>query len=101
DLILKFQAAVEAVRRDMREVGEKLAAQLRPEEQALFDVYLRMLDDTALSGEVINQIRQGSWAQGALKKVIQEYVRHFELMGDAYLRERGGDQGVWACGGRA
>ncbi len=89
--IQKFQAAVESVRHDMREVAEKLSAHLRPEEQALFDVYLRMLDDTALSGEVINQIKQGSWAQGALKKVIQEYVRHFDLMGDAYLRERAVD----------
>jgi phosphotransferase system, enzyme I, PtsP len=89
--ILRFQGAVDAVRLDMHKVGEKLAAHLRPEERALFDVYLRMLEDSALSGEVISHIRQGSWAQGALKRVIQEYVRHFELMGDAYLRERAVD----------
>lgn len=86
-----FQAAVEAVRQDMREVSERLGSQLRPEELALFEVYIRMLDDNALSGEVANLIRQGSWAQGALKKVVQEYVRHFEQMGDAYLRERAVD----------
>src|SRR5690606_23831660 len=85
--VLRYQAAVEAVRNDMQALGEKLSVQLRPEEQALFDVYIRILDDSALSGEVISHIQKGLWAQSALKRVIQEYVRHFELMGDDYLRE--------------
>ncbi|AZZ94410.1 phosphoenolpyruvate--protein phosphotransferase [Hahella sp. KA22] len=86
-----FDAAVAAVRQDIKEVGERLSTQLRPEEQALFDVYLGMLDDNALSGEVKNFIREGNWAQGSLKVVVQEYVRHFEAINDAYLRERAVD----------
>src|SRR5690554_322148 len=89
--VLRYQAAVEAVRKDMQALGEKLSVQLRPEEQALFDVYIRILDDSTLSGEVISHIQKGLWAQSALKRVIQEYVRHFELMGDDYLRERAVD----------
>lgn len=89
--VLRYQAAVEAVRKDMQALGEKLSVQLRPEEQALFDVYIRILDDSALSGEVISHIQKGLWAQSALKRVIHEYVRHFELMGDDYLRERAVD----------
>ncbi len=86
-----FNTAIAAVRRDIAQVGERLATRLRPEEQALFDVYLRMLDDTALGGEVITRIRQGNWAQGALREVTIEYVRHFEMMGDTYLAERAVD----------
>jgi len=89
--VQRYQAAVEAVRNDMRALGEKLSSQLRPEEQALFDVYIRILDDSALSVEVISHIQKGLWAQSALKRVVQEYVRHFELMGDDYLRERAVD----------
>jgi phosphotransferase system enzyme I (PtsP) len=42
----------------------KLATQLRPEERALFDVYLMMLDDASLGSEV-TVIKTGQWAQGA------------------------------------
>jgi len=50
-----------------------------------------MLDDNALSGDIREKIRQGHWAQGALKMVIVEHVRRFEQLEDAYLRERGAD----------
>ena len=86
-----FRSAVSAVREDIERVANRLASQLRPEEQALFDVYLRMLGDEALPGEVANRIREGVWAQGALKQVVQQYVRHFEMMDDLYLQERAVD----------
>ncbi len=89
--IERFRAAVSAVRDDVEQVGERLAPQLRPEEQALFEVYLRMLHDHALPGEVENRIRDGLWAPGSLKAVVNQYVRHFEMMGDHYLRERAVD----------
>jgi phosphotransferase system enzyme I (PtsP) len=86
-----FSGAVTAVREDIERVAERLASQLRPEEQALFDVYLRMLGDDAMPGEVANRIREGVWAQGALKQVVQQYIRHFEMMDDHYLQERAVD----------
>ncbi|MDX1757546.1 MAG: phosphoenolpyruvate--protein phosphotransferase [Marinobacter sp.] len=86
-----FGGAVTAVREDIERVARRLASQLRPEEQALFEVYLRMLGDNALPGEVVNCIKQGMWAQGALRQVVQQYVRHFEMMDDLYLRERAVD----------
>lgn len=86
--LAKFAAAVDAVRVDIRKVGERLSDQLRPEEQALFDVYLGMLDDNALAGEVVSRIEEGKSAQSALRVVIKEYARHFEMMSDAYLSER-------------
>ena len=36
-------------------------------------------------------IRTGQWAQGALRQVVTEHVRRFEMMDDAYLRERASD----------
>ena len=86
-----FGASVKAVREDIERVAKRLASQLRPEEQALFDVYLRMLGDDAMPGEVSNKIREGIWAQGALKQVVQQYIRHFEMMDDHYLQERAVD----------
>ncbi|WP_110946793.1 phosphoenolpyruvate--protein phosphotransferase [Pseudomonas bohemica] len=86
-----FKNALEGVRSDMRTLSAKLATQLRPEERALFDVYLMMLDDASLGSEVTNVIKTGQWAQGALRSVVNQHVSRFELMDDAYLRERASD----------
>jgi len=89
--IKAFESAIELVRSDIQQVGLRLSEQLRPEEQALFDVYLAMLDDNALAGEVIAQINAGKCPQSALRAVINDYARHFEMMSDAYLSERAVD----------
>ncbi|MCZ6856137.1 MAG: phosphoenolpyruvate--protein phosphotransferase, partial [Gammaproteobacteria bacterium] len=72
-------------------ISDQFAESLPAEELALFDVYLHMLDDNALPGDIRKHIRGGQWAQGALKQVIREHVRRFEAMEDSYLRERGAD----------
>ncbi|QEQ98076.1 phosphoenolpyruvate--protein phosphotransferase [Neptunomonas concharum] len=89
--IKRFQQALDKVRKDIRKVSAKLARRLRHDEQALFDVYLRMLDDNALSGEIVEQIRAGSWAPGALSRVIMTNAGQFAMMDDPYLRERATD----------
>lgn len=89
--LASFARAVEKVRGDIRRISEQFAQSLPREELALFDAYLHMLDDEALTGDVRQRIRQGEWAQGALKNVIREHTRRFQLMEDAYLRERGTD----------
>lgn len=91
DEIVRFDLALEAAREEIRRLGEKLSSELRPEEMALFDVYLNMLDDHALGAEVKVRIYAGNWAQGALRQVVMQYVGHFQLMEDVYLRERATD----------
>lgn len=86
-----FKACLEAVRKDINELYDKLAGQIPEEERQLFNVYARMLDDNALGNEVVARIREGIWAQGALAYVANEHVRSFEAMSDAYLRERAVD----------
>jgi phosphotransferase system enzyme I (PtsP) len=89
--LMVFERAITAVREDIRAVREQLSHNLPREELALFDAYLHMLDDGALAGEIRERIRDGHWAQGALKQVIGEHVRAFERMEDSYLRERATD----------
>ncbi len=91
DELARFDIALEAARQEIRALGSKLSGELRPEELALFDVYLNMLDDSALGFEVKARIHEGNWAQGALRQVVMQYVGHFQLMEDAYLRERATD----------
>ena len=86
-----FRKATEEVRRDIAGMAVKLKDRLSPEELALFDVYIHMLDDTAISGDVLELIRAGEWAQSSLRKVIMSHVANFDAMDDPYLRERGAD----------
>lgn len=83
-----FNSCLELVRQDMRNLHSKLAGQVAEEERQLFDVYVRMLDDDALGNEVVQRIKMGSWAQGALAYVANEHVKKFEAINDPYLSER-------------
>lgn len=87
----EFKLAVEETRHEISNMSRTLADQLPPEELSLFDAYLHMLDDSAISGEVVDMIKTGVWCQTALRKVIDSHVATFESMEDAYLRERGAD----------
>ena len=89
--LMVFDRAVESVRNDIRRISEQFAQSLPREELALFDVYLHMLDDDAITGDVRQRIHRGEWAQGALKNVIREHLGRFKRMEDAYLRERATD----------
>ena len=89
--IVDFVQALSAARDDIRNMSARLAASLPAAEKALFDVYLRILEDNSLGKEVISEIRRGNWAQGALRTVILKHIHHFEAMEDDYLRERSDD----------
>lgn len=89
--IEQFREALTSVRDDIHEVNRRLAQRLSEEERALFEAYQRMLDDSALGQEVINKIREGNWAQGALCQVVTRHARFFELSQDDYLKERATD----------
>jgi phosphotransferase system enzyme I (PtsP) len=89
--IREFRNAVSETRLEIETMSRTLTDQLKPEELGLFDAYMHMLDDSAISGEVIAIIESGVWAQTALRKVIEAHVATFESMEDTYLRERGAD----------
>ena len=86
-----FREALASVRADIEQVAENLEDELGPEDRALFGVYLNILDDSTLGGEVAALIKSGEWAQGALSQVMLRHIRHFERMEHSYLRERAVD----------
>lgn len=91
DEIRIFEEAVAITREDIRTLAKTLTINLPKEEQDIFDAYLRILDSASFVELVKNEIEQGVWAQGALKRAIKQYVLQFEAMDDPYLRERAAD----------
>ncbi|MFA6301619.1 MAG: phosphoenolpyruvate--protein phosphotransferase [Legionella sp.] len=92
DEIKQFYEALETARDDMRRLSKRMQATVAEEEHALFDVYLRILDNDSLGSEVEAVIREEKIsAQAALATVIKKHVATFENMEDDYLRERASD----------
>lgn len=90
--IALFQSALTATYQIIRSLGENMVAHGLPEEErALFDVYLHILESKSFFQEVTQEIQNGHWAQGALKRVIQKHISRFEDIEDAYLKERASD----------
>ncbi|QTS83631.1 phosphoenolpyruvate--protein phosphotransferase [Coxiella endosymbiont of Amblyomma nuttalli] len=89
--ISDFEAALAAARDEMHMLQARAKNSLSIAENELFDAYLRLLDSRTFINEVITEIKQGQWAQGALKHVIKKQVLHFESLEDPYLRERATD----------
>lgn len=86
-----FRQAVEAVRCEMADIRSRMVDVLPAEEQALFDAYTMMLASEHLVEGTVQRIKAGSWAPAALRDTVRRYVRDFEAMHDAYLRERVSD----------
>lgn len=86
-----IEMALASGQEDFRLLSERLYTNLPLEERSLFDVYQRMLDTTDLGAEIIQLIREGNWAQGALRQVIQKLVNDLENHENEYLHDRAVD----------
>jgi phosphotransferase system enzyme I (PtsP) len=86
-----FHHALNATRDELNTLGQQLQSKLPPEEYALFDAYLKILESPALIEEVNGVIRTGLWAQSAWCQVIQRHIAKFSTMENEYLQERGTD----------
>ena len=87
----QFRKALRSTRADISTIQNDLTGTLNKEELAMFDVYVSLLDDRSLGGEVVALLKQGFTAQSAWSQVIIEHIRTFQRMDDAYLRERAAD----------
>ncbi len=91
DEIQAFRLATTKVRHDMLEIKDRMIDVLPTEDRLLFDAYVLMLGSDTLVENTLKLIREGNWAPGALRKTIQDHAHQFDVMEDAYLRERGAD----------
>jgi len=87
-----FYKALESARDEIRRLSKRIKSTVAKEEQALFDVYLKILDKDSLGAEVAGMIRKERiTAQAALASVVKKHVSQLESVEDHYLRERASD----------
>ncbi len=70
---------------------KRVAERLTQADAAIFHTHLMILEDRGFIEKLHDQIDAGHCAPYALKKVIRNYLKAFNKMEDAYLRERAAD----------
>jgi len=86
-----FLTAVNTVKQDITDLSKRLEHVIPAEDRALFDAYNLMLSSETMIDATIERIKKGNWAEGAWRETIEEHVKIFNEMEDAYLRERADD----------
>ena len=72
--------------------GAPMTKGLRPHTELVFDAHLMVVDDPAMSDEVISMIENEKVnAEYALDVVSNNYISMFESLDDEYMRERAAD----------
>ncbi|MBQ2655106.1 MAG: phosphoenolpyruvate--protein phosphotransferase [Erysipelotrichaceae bacterium] len=86
-----FEDALTKTISDIEQIKERAGATLAPEELAIFDAHLMMVQDPEYKDQIVNMIKDGSNADQATKTVSDMMVGMFESMDDAYFKERAAD----------
>lgn len=92
DEVARFDRALIATRQQITKIKNEVEKNIGPEEAAIFDAHLMVLEDEALIGETIREFEStGRNIETCFHKVSSRYVQAFSEIDDEYLRERAGD----------
>ena len=87
----RYRTAVERAKERLAGVRARAAAHAGPEEAAIFDVQISMLEDRDLANQVESYIRQNLAAEKAFDVVLHEWRARFAHHASPMMRERVGD----------
>ena len=92
DEVASFDRALVVTRQQISKIKNEVEKNLGPEEAAIFDAHLMVLEDEALIGETIREFEStGRNIETCFHKISSRYVQAFAEIDDEYLRERAGD----------
>lgn len=92
DEVARFDRALIATRQQITKIKNEVEKNIGPEEAAIFDAHLMVLEDEALIGETIREFEAtGRNIETCFHKISSRYVQAFSEIDDEYLRERAGD----------
>ncbi len=92
DEVSRFDRALVKTRQQITRIKNEVEKNIGPEEAAIFDAHLMVLEDQALIGETIRDFEATSNnIETCFNRVSQRYIKAFAEIDDEYLRERAGD----------
>ncbi|MEX2044190.1 MAG: phosphoenolpyruvate--protein phosphotransferase [Opitutus sp.] len=90
--VARFDRALVVTRQQITKIKNEVEKNIGPEEAAIFDAHLIVLEDEALIGETIREFEaSGRNIETCFHQVSSRYVQAFSEIDDEYLRERAGD----------
>jgi len=90
--IRRFHDALEKTREELRALKEQITRTSGTEHLYVIDTHLLILDDSMLTSETIDIIKNSRInAEAALKRTLKKFLEFFEGIEDEYLRERSSD----------
>lgn len=90
--VARFDRALVVTRQQVARIKGEVEKNIGPEEAAIFDAHLLVLEDQALIGETIREFEAtGRNIETCFQRVSTRYVQAFSEIDDEYLRERAGD----------
>jgi phosphotransferase system enzyme I (PtsI) len=89
--IERFRSSIETAKERLVQVRDRAASHAGPEEAAIFDVQITILDDRDLRLQVESYIRQNLAAEKAFDVVLHEWRARFAHHSSPMMRERVGD----------
>src|SRR4029453_4363247 len=89
--IERLRDAIDRAKERLAQVRDRAAAHAGPEEAAIFDVQIGILDDHDLRNQVESYIRQNLAAEKAFDVVLHEWRARFAHPSSPMMRERVGD----------
>ena len=88
----RFDRALLATRQQVQRIMAEVEKNLGPDEARIFDAHLLVLEDQALVGETLRELKtSGHNIERCFHRVAQRYIAAFDSIDDEYLRERAGD----------
>src|SRR6185369_9505347 len=92
DEVARFDRALVMTRQQITKIKNEVEKNIGPEEAAIFDAHLMVLEDQALIGETIREFEStGRNIEMCFNNVSSRYIKAFAEIDDEYLRERAGD----------
>lgn len=92
DEVARFDHALVTTRQQIAKIQAEVEKNIGSEEARIFDAHLMVLEDQALTSEVIREFEKtGNNIESCFNRVSQRYVQAFTEIDDEYLRERASD----------
>lgn len=90
--VRRFDEALLVTRRQILDIQSKIRDNIGEDEARIFDAHLLVLEDQALIGEAIRELKAtGENIENAVWEVGHRYIDAFSQIDDEYLRERASD----------
>jgi len=83
--------AIVSVKREIQALMSKHQMNLSPQDVAIFEAYLKIIESDSLSQDIQAHLAKGAGIQTALKKVIKKHMNYFSNLDDPYLQDKASD----------